>query len=78
MTNLAVILAARKERSTEVPYPLMPFEKDQCLIDRTLKLLKEVGITSILLVVGFREDLFSKYESESFLHLRRLLLPRRT
>lgn len=65
MTKLAVILAARKERTTEVPYPLMPFEGDQCLIDRTLRLLKEVGVSRILMVVGFREDLFKKYESET-------------
>lgn len=65
MTKLAVILAARKERTTEVPYPLIPFEGDQCLIDRTLRLLKEVGVSRILMVVGFREDLFRKYESET-------------
>lgn len=65
MTKLAVILAARKERTTEVPYPLIPFEGDQCLIDRTLSLLKEVGVSKIIIVVGFREELFSKYETET-------------
>lgn len=65
MTKLAVILAARKERTTEIPFPLIPFERDQCLIDRTLRLLKEVGVSRILMVVGFREDLFSKYENET-------------
>lgn len=65
MTKLAVILAARKERTTEVPYPLIPFEGDQCIIDRTLSLLKEVGVSKIIIVVGFREELFSKYETET-------------
>ena len=65
MINLAVILAARKERTSDVPYPLLPFERDQCLIDRTLRLLKGVGVSRILMVVGFREDLFRKYESET-------------
>lgn len=61
MTNLAVILAARKERTSDVPFPLLPFEGEMCLIDRTLCLLKEIGIKRILLVVGFREELFRKY-----------------
>lgn len=65
MTDLAVILAARKERTSEVPYPLLPFEGSQCLIDRTLNLLKEVGIRRILIVVGFREDLFIKYADDN-------------
>jgi len=65
MTDLAVILAARKERTSKVPYPLLPFEGSQCLIDRTLNLLKEVGIRRILIVVGFREDLFIKYADDN-------------
>lgn len=65
MTDLAVILAARKERTSEVPYPLLPFEGSQCLIDRTLKLLKEVGVSRILIIVGFQEVLFGKYEGDN-------------
>jgi len=61
MTNLAVILAARKERTSDVPYPLLPFEGNQCLIDRTLRLLQEVGVERVLLIVGFREYLFKLY-----------------
>lgn len=64
MTNVAVILSARKERTSDVPFPLLPFEENQCLIDRTLRLLKEVGIRRILLVVGFRAELFYKYVDE--------------
>ena len=61
MTNLAVILAARKERTSDVPYPLLPFEGNQCLIDRTLRLLQEVGVERVLLIVGFRDYLFKLY-----------------
>lgn len=61
MANLAIILSARKERTSDIPFPLMQFEEGQCLIDRTIQLLKEVGIRRILLVVGFREELFRKY-----------------
>lgn len=62
--NTAVILAARKERDSEIPYPLLPFEKNACLIDRTLQVLRELNFTRILIVVGFRAELFSKYEAE--------------
>ena len=65
MTDLAVILAARKERTSEIPYPLLPFEGSQCLIDRTLNLLKEVGIRSIFIVVGFHDDMFGKYAGDN-------------
>ena len=65
MTNLAVILAARKERTADVPYPLLPFGGNQCLIDRTLRLLQEVGVGRVLLVVGFREDLFKLYAKDN-------------
>jgi thiamine kinase-like enzyme/choline kinase len=61
--NTAVILTARKERSSEIPYPLLAFDENQCLIDRTLSLLKEVGISRILMIVGYRAELFKKYRS---------------
>lgn len=65
MTNLAVILAARREKMSEIPYPLLPFEDNQCLIDRTLRILKEIGVGQILLVVGFRKDLFKSYAKDN-------------
>ena len=65
MINLAVILAARKEKTSDVPYPLLPFEGNQCLIDRTLKLLMEIGVKRILLVVGFCEDMFRQFANEN-------------
>ena len=59
----AVILTARKERSSEIPYPLLTFDENLCLIDRTLSLLKEVGISRMLMIVGYRSELFEKYRS---------------
>lgn len=60
----AVILSARRERDNEVPYPLLPFEGSTCLIDRTLGILKDLQFTKIILVVGFRAELFESYTSD--------------
>lgn len=38
----AVILSARKERDTTIPYPLQPFGGDECLLERTLGILREM------------------------------------
>ncbi len=65
MTDLAVILSARKERTSEVPFPLLPFDGEHCLIDRTLSILQEVGIRQIILVVGYKSELFEKYRKEN-------------
>ena len=32
----AVILSARKDKDTEIPYPLKPYYENTCLIDRTI------------------------------------------
>ena len=61
MNKLAVVLTARKEKGSEVPYPLLPFDNGLCLIDRNISLLREVGIKRILLIVGYRAELFEKY-----------------
>ena len=60
----AVILAARKERDSEIPYPLLPFEQNTCLIDRTLLILRELGYTRILIVVGYKAELFNPYKAD--------------
>ena len=60
----AVILTARKERDSEIPYPLIPYEGEQCLIDRTLSILRENGIKQIILVVGYHHELFDKYRAD--------------
>lgn len=62
--NTAVILTARKERESSVPYPLLAFDENLCLVDRTLSLLREVGVTRIMIVVGYRSELFERYRSE--------------
>ena len=64
MNKLAVILTARKEKGADIPYPLIPFDKDLCLIDRNISLLREVGMSRILLIVGYRAELFQKYQSD--------------
>ena len=61
--NTAIILTARKERTSDTPYPLLPFDERQCLIDRTLSLLTDLGISRILMIVGYRSELFEKYRS---------------
>ncbi len=57
----AVILAARKERDSDIPYPLMPFTENECMIDRTLSILRKTGYSNIIFVVGFKKEMFSKY-----------------
>ena len=60
----AVILSARKERDSEKPYPLIPFADGVCLIDRTLSILRECGYSRILIVAGYRAELFGKYKAD--------------
>ena len=59
----AVILTARKERDSAVPYPLLPFAEGICLLDRTLQILREAGYQKIIIVIGFKAELFRRYES---------------
>lgn len=61
----AIILAARKEKDSNIPYPLMPFYDGECLLDRSMSLLRENGIQNIIIVVGFRKELFEKYVNKS-------------
>ena len=60
----AVILAARREKDSEIPYPLKPFAKDLCLLDRTIGALREMHYTNILLIIGYKAELFQKYASD--------------
>ncbi|MCM1142721.1 MAG: choline kinase, partial [Muribaculum sp.] len=59
----AVILAARKEKDCDIPYPLKPFADNLCLLDRALGILRDNGYNDIIIVVGFRQELFDKYRS---------------
>ena len=58
----AVILAARKERDSSFPYPLALFADNECLMDRNIEILRENGFKKIIIVVGFRHELFEKYK----------------
>lgn len=48
----AVILSARKDKDTEIPYPLKPYYENSCLIDRTIEALMALNYDNILLIVG--------------------------
>lgn len=61
----AVILTARRERQADRPYPLIPFDGDTCLIDRNLAILEDLGYTRIIIVAGYRAELFEQYKSEN-------------
>lgn len=48
----AVILSARKDKDTEIPYPLKPYYENSCLIDRTIEALTALSYDNIILIVG--------------------------
>ena len=48
----AVILSARMDKDTEMPYPLKPYYENSCLIDRTIEALTALNYDNILLIVG--------------------------
>lgn len=64
----AVILAARKEHDSQVPYPLLPYntdaERQECLMQRTLSLLQDLGFKNVVIVIGFRSEQFASFERE--------------
>lgn len=59
--NTAVILVARKEKDSDIPYPLIPYENNMCLIDRMLGVLLHYGYEHIIIVVGYHAERFQKY-----------------
>ncbi len=59
----AVILAARKEKDSEIPYPLMLFADGMCLLERALGLLRDNGYDDIIIVAGYRSELFNPYKA---------------
>lgn len=64
--KIAVILAARKERDSKIPYPLIPFaEKSKTLLDRTLDILNELSYDRIFIVCGYCKELFDKYHRDN-------------
>ena len=61
----AVILSARKDKNTEIPYPLKPYYENSCLIDRTIEALTALSYDNILLIVGGQAQLYQRYASET-------------
>lgn len=67
MNNLksAVILAARLDRESVIPFPLRPLnENGDTLFTRQLDILQKCGIEHITVVAGYRAELYKVYESE--------------
>jgi len=62
--STAVILAARQEKDSDIPYPLMSFDGESNLIDRTISILRDLNYTNIIIVAGFKSELFEKYKSD--------------
>ena len=60
--NTAVILCARKERDSKIPYPLIPFSEGVTLLGRSIDILREIGINKIYVVIGYQADMFKPYE----------------
>lgn len=60
----AVILAARREKDSDIPYPLKPFANGICLMDRNLSILRESGYENIFIVAGFKYDMFLRYRAD--------------
>ena len=60
----AIILAARREKESEIPYPLKAFAPDLCLLDRTIGILRDLHFSNILIVVGYKAEMFRKYEAD--------------
>lgn len=64
----AVILAARKERDSSLPYPLQCYSisegRQENLFQRTVSLLREMDFDTIIVVTGFCADLFLPFKKE--------------
>lgn len=68
--NTAVILAARRERDSQTPYPLLPFADDTCLLDRNLSILRDNGFSKIIIVAGYRFEMFTRYATDDVMLIR--------
>ena len=62
----AVILSARKDKDTEIPYPLKPYYENSCLIDRTIEALTALNYDNILLIVGGKLNSISDTHQRQF------------
>lgn len=62
--STAVILAARQEKDSDIPYPLIPFDGECNLIDRTISILRDLNYTNIIIATGYKTELFDKYKCD--------------
>lgn len=60
----SIILSARKERDSSVPYPLKSSLGGCCLLDRTLAMLRQAHYRHIVIVVGFKAEMFEQYKAD--------------
>lgn len=56
----AVILSARQDKDTSVPYPLKAYHDNVCLMDRTIEALTALDYTNIYLIVGGGKLLYTR------------------
>ncbi len=59
----AVILTARKERDSEMPYTLMPLSEGVTLLGRSIDILRELGFRNIFVVIGYQAAMFEQYKA---------------
>lgn len=64
MMKNAIILSARKEKDSEIPYPLLRYNDKENLLDRTISILREYGIEHITIVTGYKYEMFESYRSK--------------
>lgn len=62
--NTAVILAARKERDSKTPYPVLPFAENNTLLGRSIEILRELSIRNIFVVIGYQAELFQEFKAD--------------
>lgn len=62
----AVILPARQDKDTSIPYPLKPYYENSCLIDRTIEALAALNYDNILLIVGGKLNSISDTHQRQF------------
>ena len=64
MISTAIILAARRERDSEMPYPLKSFAEGVTLLGRSIAILREAGIQHIIVVAGYQAEQFESYQAD--------------
>lgn len=60
MLSTAIILAGRQEKHFDIPVSLIEFAEGVTLLKRAIGLLKEVGIPKIVIVTGYKSELFTE------------------